>query len=303
MSKFTTRPGTLSDSYTVFNIFERALADLARRFGSTSSFSADEPLALERMWAERHSLYEHLAVTADQFWLAEREGIAIGYARSIVRDGVRQLTELFVLPGEQAGGIGRTLMAQAFPPIQDAKHSSIIASPDIPAQALYLKSGVYPRFPVYYFGRSPEQVSFSSDLTIEPFQASPSDLATLAEIDKTVLGFTRHIDHKWFLSERQGYLYSRNDQPVGYGYLGLRNGPFALLDKADFPAVLAHAESQAHIQGRKEFGLEVPTINQVAVDYLLGRGFRMDAFMAVMMNDKPFARFKNYILTSPPFFM
>jgi len=303
MSKFSTRPGTLSDSYTVFNIFERSLADLARRFGSTSSFSADDPRALERMWAERRSLYEHLALTADQFWLAEREGTAIGYARSIVRDGVRQLTELFVLPGEQSGGIGRTLMAHAFPPIKNAKYNSIITSPDIPAQVLYLKSGVYPRFPAYYFGRSPEQLSFSSDLTIAPFQASPSNLATLAGIDNTVLGFTRQVDHNWFLSERQGYLYCRNDQPVGYGYLGVRNGPFALLDEADFPAVLAHAESQTLKQGRKEFGLEVPMINQVAVDYLLGRGFRMDAFMAVMMTDKPFARFENYILTSPPFFM
>ena len=70
MSKFSTRPGTLSDSYTVFNIFERTLADLGRRIGSTSSFSADDSLTLERMWAERRSLYEHLAVTADQFWLA-----------------------------------------------------------------------------------------------------------------------------------------------------------------------------------------------------------------------------------------
>ncbi|MES0361635.1 MAG: GNAT family N-acetyltransferase [Anaerolineales bacterium] len=303
MSKLFIRPGKFEDSFTVFNIFERSLADLGRRFGSTSSFSTDDLRSLENMWAERRSLYEHLALTADQFWLAEREGIAIGYARSIVRDGVRQLTELFVLPGEQAGGIGRKLMAHAFPPIQYAKHNSIIASPDSPAQVLYLKSGVYPRFPVYYFGRSPEKLSFSSDLTIEPFQDSPSNLATLAEIDNTVLGFTRQVDHNWLLSERQGYLYFRRDQPVGYGYLGVRNGPLALLDEADFPAVLAHAESQAAAQCRTEFGLEVPMINQVAVDYLLGRGFRMDAFMAVMMTDKPFARFENYILTSPPFFM
>jgi hypothetical protein len=156
---------------------------------------------------------------------------------------------------------------------------------------------------VYYFGHSPEQLSFSSDLTIEPFQASPSNLATLGGIDKTVLGFTRQVDHDWFLSDRQGYFYYRNDQPIGYGYLGVRNGPFALLDEAAFPTVLAHAESQAAAQGRTEFGLEVPMINQVAVDYLLGRDFRMDVFMAVMMIDKPFARFKNYILTSPPFFM
>ena len=148
-----------------------------------------------------------------------------------------------------------------------------------------------------------------SNISIQPGKVEDSYTVfhiferTLAEIDKRVLGFTRHVDHNWLLSDRLGYLYSRNDQPVGYGYLGVRNGPFALLDKSDFPAVLAHAESQAAAQGRTGFGIEVPMINQVVVDYLLGRGFRMDTFMAVMMNDKPFAKFENYILTSPPFFM
>lgn len=303
MSNVSVRPGKVEDSYTVFVIFERSLADLGRRFGSTSSFSADDPGALERMWAERRSLFEHLANTADQFWLAERGGNAIGYARSIVRAGVRQLTELFVLPGEQSSGIGRTLMAHAFQPIEGVKHNSIIASPDIPAQVLYLKSGVYPRLPAYYFGRKPGKVQPASDLTIEPFHPSPENLAVLDEIDKTVLGFTRTVDHVWFSSDRQGYLYSRDDLPVGYGYLGQRNGPIALLEESDFPAVLAHAENQALDNGCEEFGLEIPMANQVAVDYLLRRGFRMDSFMAVMMDDEPFARYEKYILTSPPFFL
>jgi GNAT superfamily N-acetyltransferase len=303
MSNISIRPGKIADSYDVFHIFERALADLGRRFGSTASFSADDPDALERMWAERRPLYEHLARTADQFWLAERDGMAVGYARSIVRDGVRQLTELFVLPGEQSAGVGRALMDHAFQPKVSIKHNSIIASPDIPAQVLYLKSGVYPRFPVYYFGRSPEEISFNSDLTIYPLQASPSVLATLAEIDQAVLGFPRPEDHDWLLSERQGYLYFRDGGTVGYGYQGKRSGPFALLDEADFPAVLAHAESQAAEQGRTEFGLEVPMVNRAAVSYLLERGFRMDSLMALMMNDGPFGRFEKYVLTSPPFFM
>ena len=32
---------------------------------------------------------------------------------------------------------------------------------------------------------------------------------------------------------------------VGYGYLGEHNGPFASLDANDFPAILAHAETEA----------------------------------------------------------
>ena len=90
---------------------------------------------------------------------------------------------------------------------------------------------------------------------------------------------------------------------MGYGYLGVRNGSFALQEADDFPAVLAHAESQAAAQGRREFGLELPMVNQAAVDHLLGRGFKLHSFVAIMMNDQPFIKFENYILASPPFFL
>lgn len=302
-SPITFRPGTPADSYTVFTIFEHSLADLVQRFGSIEPTSAADPQALQRMWEERRSLYEHLAHTCEHFWLAEREGEALGFARSVLRDGLLQLTEMFVLPGVQSGGIGRELMGRVFPKGEGILHRSIIASSDTRAQALYLKAGVYPRCPLYYFGRFPEQVSFRSDLAFKPIQVSPSTIAILAEIDKAVLGFTRDVDHGWFVSDREGFFYYRDGHPVGYGYLGVRNGPFALFDANDFPAVLAHAESQAADRGRQEFGVELPMVNTVAVDYLLDRGFRMDVFLALVMNDDPVAQFENYIVTSPPFFL
>lgn len=67
--------------------------------------------------------------------------------------------------------------------------------------------------------------------------------------------------------------------------------------------MLANAESQTAAQGRGEFGLEVPRVNRAAIEYLLARGFRMDSFMALLMNDAPFGRFEHYVLTSPPFFL
>jgi len=44
-------------------------------------------------------------------------------------------------------------------------------------------------------------------------------------------------------------------------------------------------------------------VNHIAVDYLLGRGYRMDPFIAYLMSDKPYGRFENYIMTSPVFFI
>ena len=301
-SSVTYRPGAPNDSYTVFKIFEDTYADLNRRMGSTEPTSADDPQALARMWAERRSLYDHLAHTAEHFWLAERDGEAIGFARSINRGGVRQLTEFFVLPDTQSAGVGRELLKRVFPR-EDARRHSIISTTDMRAQARYLKAGVYPRFPLYYFWRIPGEISVVSDLDFKPFEASAGTLAILGDIDQQVLGYRRDIDHHWLASNRQGYLFYRDATPVGYGYTGFRNGPFALLETSDFPAVLAHAESYAAKAGRDHFGVEVPMVNLCAVDFLLQRGYRIDSFIAILMNDKPFGNFENYINTSPPFFL
>jgi len=301
-SKTIYRLGTEADSYAVFTVFERTLADLVKRMGSNALTSIANPEALTRMWKERQPLFEHLARTANQFWVAERDGEVIGFARSIVRGNVRELTEFFVLPEVQSGGIGSELIQRAFP-FDGIEHRSIIATADFRAQALYLKSGVYPRFPIYYFGRQPEVVDISSDLTFEPIKNSLENLKILGILDETLLGFQRDVDHSWLLNDRQGFIYLRQGQPVGYGYLGLRNGPFALLDGNDFPVVLGHAETQAASNGQDEFGIEVPMVNQIVVDYLLDRKFRLDSFIAVVMNNKPFGKFENYLITSPPLFI
>jgi hypothetical protein len=44
-------------------------------------------------------------------------------------------------------------------------------------------------------------------------------------------------------------------------------------------------------------------VNEVAVRYLLGRGFRIDPFFSYLMSDSPFGRFERYIETSPTFFL
>ena len=298
----TYRPGTKGDGYATFLIFERAYSDLLRRQGSSGSTSVDNPDKLARMWSEREPLYTHLAETADQFWIAEREGQPIGYSRSIVRGNLRELTELFVLPGRQSGGVGRELIQRAFPADQ-SEYRVIIATTDIRAQVLYLKAGVYPRFTMNYFGKEPEKRTESGSISGRPMQEVIDALKIVGGLDKEIIGHQRDADHNWLMRERKGYLYYDGNQLIGYGYLGVRNGPFALLDAEAYPAVLSHAENHAYEICRDHFGVEVPLINQPAVDYLLEMGFKIDTFMAVMMTNRPFGRFENYVATSPPFFM
>lgn len=132
----TYRPGDAGDSYAVFYVFEQTLADLNRRLGNGSPTSFAAPRSLARMWAERRSLYDHLALTADLFWIAEQDGRSVGFARSIVCDNLRQLTEFFVLPDLQSGGVGRALLDRAFP-AGDAQQRCIVSSPDVHACQRY----------------------------------------------------------------------------------------------------------------------------------------------------------------------
>lgn len=295
-------PGNLADSYDMYLLFEETLADLVNRLGFAGATSWGDTDKIAAMWQKRRPLYEHLANTAQQSWLAKQNDQIVGFSRSILRDGVRELTELFVKPGTQSSGLGRELIQRAFP-ANESERRFIIATADFRAQALYLKSGVFPRFPIYYFGRQPEQVPYDSDLRFVPLVNNPETLALLADIDAAVIGFRRNADQQWLLADRRGFLYVRHGRPVGYGYVGQVSGPFGLLDAADFPTVLAHAESTAQAEGLSQFGVEVPLVNETAVTYLLARNYKIDSFMAMFMSSQPMGNFDRYLITSPPFFV
>ena len=299
----TFRPGTLEDTYANFLVLEAAISDLLPRLGIQEATSFADPDALAKMWERRRPLFEHLTHTAEHFWVAEQEGKIVGYARSTFHDGVRELTEFFVRPEVQSAGVGRGLFERAFPR-EGARRRSIIATTDLRAQARYLKSGVYPRFPIMYFEKQPESVSFTTDLAFQPVTATSGALDKLDWLDEQVLEYRRRADHEFLLGHGQGWVYLRAGKPVGYGYTGKNNGPFALLDPADFPAILAHAEHQTFAEGREKIGMEVPLHNRHAVDYLLSRGYKIpDGFFAFFMSDEPFGKFEQYIVTSPPFFV
>ncbi len=309
------RSGDEADSLTAFRIFQEALLDLGRRQGVMAVTGGDQPGILEDLWVSRQPLYQHLAATGEHFWLAEDDSLpagerAVGYARSILRDGVRELTEFFVLPGAQSSGVGGELLQRAFP-AQGARHRVIIATTDTRALARYLKSGVYARFPIVNFSRlllsegeggAASEAGAASDLEFIPMPAAPALTDTLDALDRRLLGHTRPVDHAWLQTQAQGFIYTRQGEPVGYGYLAEDAGPFLLLAANDYPAVLSHAERV--LSGKVgNLYLEVPLINCQAVDYLLAHHYRMSAFLTLLMSDEAFGKFENYIFPSPPFFL
>ena len=296
----TYREGTIEDSHAVFQVFVKTIMDYSERMNVMGITGGDDPEVLKSLWERRRTMFEFLAQTASHFWVAEQDGEIVAYARSMEHDGLIELTEFFVSPLQQSGGLGRQLLARAFPPT-DSPYRTIIATLDERALARYLKAGVYARFPLKYFYRQAEKVDVQTDLLIEPMQQN-IHLEAMNQIDKQIIGHSRPVIHEWIATTRDGFVYKRGGEVVGYGYAGSSSGPFAVLDENDFPVVLAHAESMVAELGG-EFGVETPLINKKAIQYFLDRKFQIDSFTALFMSNVPFGKFENYLCFSPEFFM
>ena len=293
----TYRKGTMADSYAVYQVFTRSILDLGVRTNVMTITGGSDLETMQFLWQRRKSMFEFLAETAAQFWVAEKDGEIIGYARAIEHDGLMELTEFFVSPNQQSGGVGRELLARAFPK-STARYRVIIATLDERALSRYLSAGVYARFPIKYFYRKAERVDIQTDLEIEPLKFEVH-LEAINRIDRQIIGYSRPAVHQWVITTRPGFIYKRNGEIVGYGYDG---GPFALLNENDYPAVLAHAESLAAEKG-EEFGAETPLINKKAIEYFTERKYQIDPFTVLFMSNEPFGKLENYLCFSPVFFM
>jgi GNAT superfamily N-acetyltransferase len=298
------RPARSDETRVAYDIFVPTLAALKHHLTEAQQAAPSLP---DTSWPVRQPLFDHLAATADEWWFAEDEatGAALGYARSIVRGDVRELTEFFVLPEAQGGGIGRELLARAFP-AEGVAHRSIVATTDARAIARYLGTGLPARLAMGFVEGTPSRIAIPSDLAREAIDPDAPPLDELGAIDQALIGFRRDVDHRWLASQRPGWLYRRGGRAVGYGYHPIRpswGGPFAALDAVDLLVILADAETAAADAGHATVSFDMAFTANEAFRHLLGRGFKVDPFMMLYFTDGPIDGFDRYVLTSPPFFV
>jgi GNAT superfamily N-acetyltransferase len=276
-----------------------AITDLARRHGMPMEGTADD-------WRESSEpQFSYLSHAAAEWWVAEETatGAIVGYARSIERGGLLELTEFFVHPGQQAKGVGRALLARAFP-LGRGEVRSIIATTDVRALGRYYGADTVPRFPLLTLAGAPADPGAVGRLEIVPVDgAAPAQLADVAAVERAVLGYPRgEPELRWILQRREGYLYRRGGTVVGFAFVGRDGaGPAAALEEEDLTAQLMHVEGRAAALGVDRLSLQVPGLNAVAVRHLLTRGFRIDPWVNLLMSNRPFGRFERFIAFSPMF--
>ena len=296
---FHVRRGTAADSDQCWDISWQAISDLAARHGTPWPGTAADH------WPRFESLFDHLAETAAEWWVAEDDGGRIvGHARSVERGPngeLFELAEFFVRPDTQSSGIGRALLQRAFPPGR-GDIRVIIATTDVRAVASYYRSGTHVRFPILGLSREP-RADAAAGIRLEPDPITETTVDEVLAIDADVLELPRHDrELRWLLADREGYAYRRDGRIIGFGFVSAsRTGPIAAREPDAIPDILRHVESRAAELGGTEVGFEVPTANEVAMEHLLGSGFRMDAFHTFLMANRRFGRFDRYIGFAPPF--
>jgi GNAT superfamily N-acetyltransferase len=218
----TLRRGTMDDEYATFEVMRRTMGH-------------------EMAWSHHAAARRHLQTTADSsFWLAEEKqrftsARVVGYARSVVREGVWSLTEFFVLPGHHRQGIGGSLLARC---CEDGENSGantrlILASQHAGADSLYVrKLDCYPRLPMMMLvgplgrlrppeaggraivdtllpsvgpAQSPRMaVAVGEFLRAEPLLLTPDVVDSLNALDRAVVGYARPLEHQFWAHEMAG---------------------------------------------------------------------------------------------------
>ena len=242
---------------------------------------------------------------ADGFWIAERGGQPIGFGIATARPGFWHLNALHVLPEFQAAGVGSQLLRHCldYGEGRDAGTvSTVISEAAQPvSNAMYARAGMYQWVPLIHvdcpvFESSPPP-ALGQSLALDS-----TTLGALDDIDTSVLGFTRRVDHKFWgaLPDVALELLWLRGSPVGYTYVSSFGGigPCAVRSVRHFPALLARGIQRARALGLERVSFVVPGLATAALAFLLQRSARYEADTTLLLSSRPFGHLDRYV--SPP---
>ena len=171
-------------------------------------------------------------------WIADDGRNIRGFAWSWICGNLWFLAQLFVDPAQQGHGIGNELIKLTLDHARQsgAAHKALITFTfNRVSQALYMRHGLFPKMPIYFFGAARERLM--AGLPDAPLGASvikdtPAHMNALAEIDTRAAGVERKKHHRYLSNETatKGVLLYERGECVGYAYIACNGhiGPLAV---------------------------------------------------------------------------
>lgn len=225
-------------------------------------------------------------------WVAEEAGEILGFAWSWVCGNLWFLAQLFVTPGRQGSGIGNELLKRTLEHARQsgaASRALIAFSFNTVSQGLYIRHGLYPRFPIYNLSVARDVLTNrlrGGQLHSTPLRETAPHLADLALIDHRSLGVSREKHHRYLMGDAatKGFLLHAGSECVGYAYVsaGGHIGPLAVNRPEMLDAALRTALSLAAEAGAPQVSAFLPATRDDTFNTAVEHGMRITLPMILM---------------------
>lgn len=245
----------------------------------------------------------------DGLWVAEDDDQIRGFAWSWICDDLWFLAQLFVSPAQQGCGIGNELIRRTWEPAQKkgATNKALITLAfNTVSQGLYLRHGMFPRFPIYMFSAATERLIDglqNARLRSVALEDSAPHLRNLAEIDARALGVSREKHHRYLIRDKatKGVTLFDGSICVGYAYIANGHiGPLAVAQRGAMSAAFNTALALAAESGAKQVSAFVSGASETALGTAVERGMRITLPM-MMMSTHAFGDWAQYLPRSAGF--
>ena len=293
------RPARAQDLQRAGELVVSSMNDLSERHG----FGA--------MAAVRPPTFSAFSLSDDPdgFWLAEDAGKILGFAFSWVCGDLWFLAELFVSPDHQGRGIGNELLKRTLQQADKtgATNNALITFTfNTVSQGLYIRHGLLPRLPIYFFKVEREVLVGrlqSSPLRCVPLQNTASHLQSLAQIDVQALGLSREKHHRFLINSNgiRGVALYAGDDCIGYVYVSADGhvGPLAVAQPNAMGAAFRIALNLALESGSSQISAFLTGMSD-APSIALEHGMRITIPM-VLMSTRDFGNWRQYLPRNPGF--
>jgi ribosomal protein S18 acetylase RimI-like enzyme len=245
----------------------------------------------------------------DGLWVAEDQGQMVGFAWSWVCGDLWFLAQLFVSPDRQGSGIGNELIRRTWGPAQNkgATNKALITFTfNTVSQGLYLRHGMFPRFPIYFFSVATERLKARLEgpaFRRERLEETSAHMRYLVRIDAQTLGVSREEHHRYLINDQstEGVLLFQGNTCVGYAYIAEGHiGPMAVAQSDMMDTAFKTALAMAADSGTPQVSAFLPGACDAALGAAVDAGMRITLPM-VLMSSREFGNWSQYLPRNPGF--
>lgn len=287
--EFTFRSATHADLNAMAEVYNISVTDMFKRHGVIRS---------PRPTSYTLASYDHV-INTGHFFLAENRDQIAAICGAIVRGKTWFLSGFWTLPELQGRGLGAPLlnMAIEWGKSQEADTFFVWSSIDAPALAMYMKAGMLPGTPVYFFD-TPRDFHWLAP-AVDHLDCIPLQADVAGQIDASLRGSPREEDHIYFTNVvgMQGWQVMDGTRVAGYFYVGSGAlAPVGWMDSRDAEGVLACG--LAHVDRTTPTRVYVPGYNHAALTFLLRSGLHITSHAHLLLS-KPFGKLDQYLPSGP----